>query len=162
MPSKGFTFIEVILVVVIIGVILVVSIPNLSQSYNFLQLQTTANNMGHLMRYAQSRSIVKQQKVKFVLEDAFKEYGLLQEKQKDDGLSQDSSEGEYMKIEGRWGGFIKIPDKITVTADKLSVLFFPDGQIEGTIIRLCNGRDCMVVSTQQQRGRVYVFYEKNQ
>ena len=61
MRPRGFTLVEILLVVMLIGLAAGLAVPNFSGSFSSLQLRETAENLGYLMRYAQSRAIIRRQ-----------------------------------------------------------------------------------------------------
>lgn len=152
--KKGFTLVEMLLVVVILGVLAAMTVPNFSKSFFGLKLQETTNNISYLMRYAQSRAITKNQQVRLVLDESSMHYWLLQ------GSSSgydENAQTDYQQIPNRWGRQFEIPLGITVEATNPTVEFYPDGKIEKVQIKVCYNDRCMIVSTETQRGKIHVF-----
>jgi Tfp pilus assembly protein FimT len=147
----GFTFVEILLVLVVLVVITSISIPNFSKSYNTLLLQTTVNDIAYLMRYAQSRAIIKKKTVRFIFGDHTMSYRIYQQ-----GTDTESPSG-YNPIRGRWGRTFNIPEGITVETTRPAINFYPDGQIKKGRINVCHKSKCMLISTEERRGRVQIF-----
>ena len=149
----GFTFVEILLVVILLGVVATISIPSFVQSYTKIQLENTAQDVAYLMRYAQSRAISRNQKVRFIFDESFKQYQLLE-------TVPDAEQEKFRSIAGRFGQAVTVPAEIAVHADKLAVDFSATGEIEKILIRVCREQECLLVSTQEQRGRVEILEEK--
>ena len=169
--GAGFTLIEILLVVAILGVIAGLSLPDFQKTYERIELSQAANNIAYLMRYAQSRSIIQRRNLQFICDSDGKRYWLTQEarlpiEEKGGGQARlpieekmggQGSRVSFEKLSGRWGRIFKIPREISVQAEDSSVSFSPDGKITRTEISLCRQSRCVVVSTKEQIGYVYVF-----
>ena len=155
----GFTFVEILLVLAVLVVITSISIPNFSKSYNTLLLQTTVNDIAYLMRYAQSRAIIKKKEIRFILGDQGMSYRIYQQGADTEKVSQeiDESPSGYNPIRGRWGRTFNIPGVITIETDNPAINFYPDGQVEKGRINVCYKSKCMLISTEERRGRVQIF-----
>ncbi|MFC1510607.1 GspH/FimT family protein [Candidatus Omnitrophota bacterium] len=160
MKQKGaFTLIEVLLVVVLLGVVAGLAIPNFSNSYKSLVLQNTAGDLAHLMRYAQSRSVMRRAKVDLVFGSAFDEYWL------EESLEANDTTGEsgHQQISGRWGRKKAVPEQCQMRGEQQRVIFYPDGKMDAVEISVCRQKreeeqgDCVIVSTQWQQGQVVVL-----
>ena len=158
---KGFTLIEILLVVVLLGIIAGAAFPSLGKSYTMMRLQVEANDLSYAMRYAQGKAIAEKRKHRLEFNSDFSKYFILEDSGNDVEFEgdEDSSyvDGEYRRFSGRRGRTFKIAEDITVDAAKQSVEFYPDGSIEKIQVNLCYGKKCLVVSTQEHRGRVQVL-----
>jgi len=154
--QKGFTLIELLLILVLLTVIIGLTVPNLSSTYNSLQLQRTAQDLGYLMQYAQSRAITKQSFTRLVFDDEHKTYWLEQEAE--DWVEDE--EGSFDRLSGRLGRNYRIPDGINIQAEEYVISFYPDGQIDKQRLSLCNDQKCFTISTQEQRGKVFIFEDE--
>ena len=143
---KAFTLAEMLLIMVLLSVTAALSLPNLGKSYSQLQLQNTVNQLSYTMRYAQSRAITKNKNIRLLFQQVSKKYQLLEEK-----------EQKYIPFKGQWGKPVALPREINIKPLDFSLDFYPNGAIEKVDIQLCKGKDCMVISTQQQRGQIEVF-----
>ena len=151
---KGFTFIEILLVVVLLGVLVAVSVPNLQASFKTLLLKDTAQDMATLMRYAQSRAIVKKTTIEFVYDDLARSYALFQS---DGGQDLDDGQRELKRISGKRGRDFRIPSEIECKTTDSRITFTPDGKMSYSRLYLCLSEKCMTVSTQDQAGRVLLL-----
>ncbi len=144
---KAFTLTEMLLIVVLLTVAAGLSLPNFSKSYTKLQLDTSVTTLTHMMRYAQSRAITQNKKIRLLFNDPTEKYQLFEEK-----------EEQYVPLNGRWGKVVSFPKGITVKPLHLSIDFFPRGEIEKTDVQICQDKDCAIVTTQQQRSQIEVLY----
>ena len=155
---KSFSLIELLLVVVILGVIAGLAIPNFSQTYANLQLQETAKNIAYVMRYAQSQAVIKQKNFRLEFDEPDKAYWLTQSLDEGQGKNTKTAEAFFERILGRNGRTFNIPDELTLEILKPFVEFSPNGDIEKMRIFLSNRKNkYFTVSTQEQTGYVLIF-----
>ena len=150
---RGFTFVEIILVVVVLGVLAAVAVPALSGSYRNLLVQNTAQDMAALMRYAQSRAITQDAEILLVFDQRRRSYRLKSLTSSDGSLDANAQDA----IPRRWGRTFRVPEELTVEIENQEIGFFPDGRISKARICICREDTCLTVSTREQRGRVLVF-----
>ncbi len=155
----GFTLVEILLVVLLLGVVAGLAVPNFSQLYSNLQLSEATKNVAFLMRYAQGRAIVKKNLHRLELDAVHNQCRLTQEV--DLGSDQGDEEVSFQPISGKMGQPLSIPEGIKMEADKPAILFYPDGKIEKVRLYLRDNRDSyFTVSTQDQFGYVQIFEGK--
>ncbi len=151
---KAFSLIELLLVIVLLGVVAAVSVPNFSKTYGRLRLKQTAENVQYLMNYAQSRAIIKNLSFRLQWEEGFRRCRLTEEAVRENGSPR---ERVFQKISGRWGREISFPSEIQVTSSLSQFEFYPDGTIDKGTISVCGQKNCYTISTQEKRGRVRMF-----
>ncbi len=156
--SRGFTLIEILLVVVLISVISAIAVPNFSQPYKNLQLKTATNDIAYLMRYAQSRAVSKNKKVRIEFSDGRQRYWLTEESQKGVGVA---TEEQFVKISSRLGRENNLGKDIRVEMQEENLIFYPDGTMDKRELSVCNLKKCFLISTKVQRGYVSVFEEES-
>ncbi len=152
---RGFTLIEIMLVVLLLGIIAGLAVPNLGRTYYRILLNQTTQQMAYVMRYAQSRAIIKKDQHEMVIDTERNRYYLTQEKISD--LSEYPSEPVFERISGRLGRNFEIPKTIQLQTADASIRFYPDGRIDKAVVSLCYQTQCLKISTQQQSGYVNVL-----
>ncbi len=150
---RGFSLIELILVVLLLSVIAGLAVPNFKQSFSNLKLNQTAKDLSYVMRYAQSRAVSKGIVIRLEFTSEMDRYHLTQ-------LSSKGSLGEYERFKGRMGREFEISDLIKIDFMEGNVTFFPDGTIEKKEINVCKEDRCLLISTKVQRGYVNVIEEE--
>lgn len=142
--SSGFTFLELIFVVVILVVITALAIPQFRNAFNYLQFQGFVSDTVSFARYGQARAITDR---------------------KTDRLSFDLKNG-YMMLESSVDGktwtaekFKPIPSFVSVTleGDDGEIKFYPDGTADGKKVTISgpSGKG-YVISTEAATGYVKV------
>ncbi|MCK5580304.1 MAG: hypothetical protein KAJ18_03435 [Candidatus Omnitrophica bacterium] len=160
--SGGFTFVEILLVVVLLGVVAGLSIPHFSQSYKTLQVQNIANNIVYLMRYAQSRAIIKNTTVRLVFDGPFERYWLEQAQEIGQG-----DEISFARIEGRWGRRFSVSQEVEVSMQDSFIKFYPDGKIDKNEASICRDvsqgkQDCVMITTKWQPGYIHLVKQQGE
>jgi len=155
--KKGFTLLEIWLVIIILAVAVAMTIPSFTRSFGQLELRDTANHLAYLMRYAQSRAIYTQRPLRLLFEEAMTYYRLEEAEKTSEEVAEDDEEDvDYRPVSGRFGRIHRIPRDISVHTESPFIVFTPDGRIEKTQINLCQAAQCLTVSTQNQSGQVIV------
>ena len=182
---RGFTLIELILVVFLIAVIAAAAVPNFSRTYQQMVLRQTADDLALVMRYAQSRAISKGVLHRLQLDLRGGRYWLTVV-----GKSGNPGNAKEETIPGRMGTVHQAPSSVQLdnaavvnaaaAAPKISggqdgtagpssspadfnsggaanVDFFPDGTMTKTAFSVCQLERCLIVSTQEQMGYVEIL-----
>ncbi|MFH1246100.1 MAG: hypothetical protein V1662_06430 [Candidatus Omnitrophota bacterium] len=126
----GFTFIELILVAVVILVLLGMGTPLFRGAFTGVQLQDSCQRLVQLMRWTQAKSITERRvyRVNFDFEKGA--FWL---------TAQDSQDNKkFSRITGRWAKTNKLPEGITVEGEDAILTFYPDGTADKESIRLCD------------------------
>ena len=151
---RSFTLVELLLVVILLGLVAALAIPNFNPAFTKFQLQETGKNITYLMRYAQSRAVMTKKTHQLVFDEERSAYWLLQEREDPDGESRQSFE----MVPGRYGRSFQIPKEISVEVQDQPIRFYPDGTIDKARIYVSNERkDYLTVSTLEQAGYVHLF-----
>ena len=151
--KRAFTFIEVVLVTVILLVLAATAVPNFTNTFRHYQLQNISKNMAHLMRYAQSRAITRNVYLKMIINEQDRTYQLLE----GGPANGEAANAVYERLKSRFGRKFRVPEEINVEATKHEVVFYPDGEIDKVRLGLCQEQMCKWLSTQEQRGHVWIF-----
>ncbi|MEK6715842.1 MAG: hypothetical protein AABY43_07385 [Candidatus Omnitrophota bacterium] len=135
-PSKdglsltGFTFIELLFIVIIIAVLVAVSFPNLRKSFNSIELNSFSREISAVINYLEQRSIVDLTMIHLNIDNEKKEYY---------AVKAESSE--------RFKTY-RIPEGIRIeTEGNDEIIFYPDGSIDKVTIRLINSDNQEVILT---------------
>ena len=166
---RAFSLVEIVLVVVLVAVIAGLAVPNYRRTFSRLALTETVQDIAYLMRFAQSRAIVRNTTVRMVFSDDRLDYWI--EESAEEQLEEDSAgkgsgspekPADFQRISGRLGRKHRIPHGLTISFAVSAVIFYPDGNIDRTRIEICRRKDCLTVSTQEQRGYVRIIDEMDE
>lgn len=153
--NRGFSLLEILLIVVILIIIASIAIPNFSPTYTKFQLQETTQDITYLMRYAQSRAITKNHYLRIEFADDFKSYWLTEGTSNGHGL-------DFQRLTGRLGRKFKVHEKINVVVPEQKIKFYPNGTADKIQINVCYDVRCLTISTQERRGSVKILDERNE
>ena len=156
LKESSFTLLEIILVVLIVAVIAGLTVPNFSKTYADIELKKGAEDLAYLMRYAQSRGVMKNIKTRLEFNPEFSEYWITEAVKDDEG----EQEKEFKRIPGRLGRRFNVPLGIKIELEDEFIYFYPDGSMDKEYIHVCNEKRCLVVSTKEKRGDVLVLEEE--
>ncbi len=155
---KGFTLIEILLVILLLTIVIGITIPNFSSSHKTLLLRTTVDHLAYLMRYAQSRAVAASREIHLEFNNDLSQYWLTEGPPREDDSDTAAGNSSFERLHGRFGQSFDIPEGITIKIeDGLGVSFYPDGRIEKKHIVVCRDETCFTVSTQEQRGYVQIY-----
>ncbi|MBL7170985.1 MAG: prepilin-type N-terminal cleavage/methylation domain-containing protein [Candidatus Omnitrophica bacterium] len=142
--SKGFTFLELLIVIIILGVIMGFSIPRFQGAFNNLQLKMAAHDLSQFFRYAQGEAARDERIHKIVVDNH--SYWLMVEKEDEDN--------EFERTSGRWGKTNIINKNIEVAAENDEIFFYPEGWIDRVEIGLKRGDASYTLTTKERQGYV--------
>jgi len=162
MNKKGFTLIEILIVITIIGLIMGIGIPTASRVFR-TNLKTTASQLAGIIRFAYDLSIVEQKTYRLVFDfsknayflevsngneevllessDEEKPFSLLSESEKKKASGFQAYPGDLgkpqllpnnLKIENIYD----VQRKVEQNTEVAYLYFFPQGQTQELIIRL--------------------------
>lgn len=127
---RCFTFLEMLVVIIIIGIITAVSTPQFRKTFDNLALENFVKDIYYLIRYLQA-SAIQEAGVYYL--------NINKDKAEFRGLYKEGA--EFKTPEGRLGKVYKAPAGVTISLEppeKTGVYFFPDGSIEKVTIILEN------------------------
>lgn len=117
---KGFTFVELLLVIIIIGILIAISLPNLKKTFNNLRLDNFSRELQAFMNYLHERSVVEGKIIYLNLDNDEKEiWARIQDAQ------------SRLKT-------LPLPDDIRIESENKEILFYPDGSIDNITIGVVN------------------------
>ncbi len=135
--NRGFTLLELILVMVIISTLLAVASPSLQGFFSSRRTDDAASNMLSLIKLARSLSISEGRIYRFNIDSDESLYWLTA-----------AEKGVYEKLNTEFGRSFLLPDDTTVTLDKQTdgksieqyIEFYPEGKAEPGTIKLTDMR----------------------
>ena len=119
---KGLTFIEILFVIIIIGILTGISLPQFRKTFNTLQLNSFSREFQAFMNYLCQRSIVEG-KIIYL------------------NIDIDNGKREYWaQVKGEINRLktYKVPDQMKIETQQKQIMFYPDGSIDKTTIKLIN------------------------
>jgi len=127
----GFTFVELFLVLLIVGIFIAISLPQLRQHYDDLRFTSFSRELQDFMNYLHQRSIVERKVILFHIDKTAKQYY-----------------GEYDGERFKNGD---IPDNVSIDFDVQGgdVYFYPNGDIDPVSIKLTGPVDKLIILTSK-------------
>lgn len=146
---KALTFIELLIVIIIIGVLAGVSTPLFSRSFDSLEIEGFVKDIYYLSRYLQSNAISQG---KIYLLEIDKDAGSFLPVYKEGGGNRN--------INGRFGKPLNAPEGVTVScepAESSGIYFYPDGSTDKATVTFRNRRgDNISLVTKGVSGEIKV------
>ncbi len=137
--KRGFTYIELLLVIIILGILTSISAPSFKNSFNDLKLNNSAKRIAILIKQLQAHAFSRTEI--FCLEVRSQE-GVLQ---------------PLSKVNFRWQPLktrdiktVILPQGINLLLspkDKMRIYFYPDGSIDKTDVILESGKNRKIILT---------------
>ena len=119
---SGFTFVELLVVIIIIGVLATLSVPKFRTAFDNFELENFVREIYSLSRYLQA-SAISQGKIHY-----------LEINKEAQEFQASSMEGDELKqVPGRFGKAYKAPSGINISIDppeKNGVYFYPDASTD--------------------------------
>jgi prepilin-type N-terminal cleavage/methylation domain-containing protein len=124
---KAFTFIELLIVIIITGILAAVAIPRFERTYAGFELNNFVKDISYLTRYLQQASV-----------SSAKVYRLdIVEKEPAQLKAFYKADSGFLAIAGKFGKLYK-SGRINIStvepADKTSIFFYPDASIDSATI----------------------------
>jgi len=129
--KTGFTYIELIIVIVILGVLIGLSIPQFKKTFAYFELENFTKNIYLLCNYLQSASISETKIICLNFLEETREF-------KPSFLKED---GQWETLKTRSARLYKVPEKIALEitpVNKNQIFFYPDGSIDNLTILFKN------------------------
>jgi len=125
MKKRGFTLIELMLVVIIMGILTAVGVPRFKKTYDRFEFENFSRNIYYLIQYLQNSAIAEK-----------KIYYLNIDQDKAEFAASCLENGEVTALKGRFSKIIKAPEAIQVNVEPEAeyICFFPNGKIDSLSI----------------------------
>lgn len=117
---KALTFVELLFVVAIIGIVAGISLPRFRKTFDNLRLNAVSQELQSFINYLSQRAIVEGEVIYLNIDDGNKEYWAWLKDRKD-----------RLKT-------YQIPAQIRIEVEQEQILFYPDGTIDKVTIKLIN------------------------
>lgn len=150
--TTAFTLVEILIAIVIVSIMAAVAVPNVGRQYDDFVLRQSAQDMAYLIRYGQSRAVMKGLPHRVNVDKQTGKYWLTYNLSKDAVRSPQVME----PVPGRMGRVFRVPPEIRIESDFTKIELTPDGGIEKVKFVVCAKDQCLTISTQKQRGYVHV------
>jgi prepilin-type N-terminal cleavage/methylation domain-containing protein len=125
--TKGLTFIEILFVIIIIGILMGISLPRFRNTFNSLQLVSFSGELQTFMNYLQQRAVIESRVIYLDIDNGNRQYRAC------------SGEKEKNILKA-----YQLPDEIKIETDKEKINFYPDGSIDKVTLKIIN-RDSQYV-----------------
>ncbi len=121
---KGYTLIEVLLVVVLFGIVATAVFPNLKQFYGRAVFDSTVQRLLKTVEYARARAVMENTFLRLSCNTAEQTYELQIQSRPDQGRE------EFIPLGGKFGRRYHLPENVHfMTGTTEEVFFNPDGSI---------------------------------
>ncbi|MBF0485091.1 MAG: GspH/FimT family pseudopilin [Candidatus Omnitrophica bacterium] len=118
MKKTGFTFIELLFVIMIIGVLVAVAVPRLKDAFDTMELSTGALRLQTFMNYLRERAIVDGKVISLRIDNIAGQYW---------GKAKDDD--KILKSES-------FPKDLEITGNNGQVQFYPNGAIDKAELKI--------------------------
>lgn len=134
---RGYTFIEILFVVIIVGILVAVSLPGFRNTFSNLQLNNASSQLQSFMNYLAERAVVEGKIIYFNIDSENKEF-----------LAKVKDTPVPLKT-------YSLPKDMAIETDRKQVFFYPDGSIDNVTVKLTHPNNKSVtLTTKGVYGRV--------
>lgn len=148
--NNGFTLLELSLVILVIGIILALVLPNLGIPKAKLEREKEIGKISQTIKYLYNLSQVQNEEISLLFDlDGNKFWAIPFTGKDDDGIIRPALQemaGEYLVPEKRLSSSLKIEDIINSEGNKITkgimpLIFHPSGFVEPATIHLIDGKE---------------------
>lgn len=119
-PKRSFTYLELLVVLIIIGIVAGVSIPRFRSTFDNFELENFAKNIFYLSQHLQAEAITQKNIYCLNISLESKEFW---------GTARSAQDGAFRKLAGRFSRHYKAPENCEISlepAGQAEIFFFPD------------------------------------
>ena len=145
----AFTLIELMLVTVIIVVLVILSTPLFTRTYEDLKLTTAAREMAAVIRFCHERAIFEKRHYRLVINLKEGYYRVYIENPEGEGM---------VPLRGRWGRRFRLPVSAKFETEIERIDCLPDGYMTQSSIRINTAKgNSRTILTEEATGLVKVY-----
>ena len=153
-PNRGYTLIELSLIMLLIGVILVFVLPKLG-NIGDAKLRTTARQLAGKIQSLYDESVLKKKPYQIVFDITNRTYSFSQVSEEESPIFSDS-ENETGLSDRVYIKDIVMETEGRITDGKVAIRFYPDGYVEKNTIHLSDGKKDYTLVTSPLTGKVKI------
>jgi prepilin-type N-terminal cleavage/methylation domain-containing protein len=136
-PHKAFTFIEILIVILIISTLAVLAAPQFRNTFNTLALNSFVKDIYYLAQYLKESAVSKGVIYCLNIETDKEEPQIYAT-----WRSKDASGESWLRLQGRFAKTYKAPKGVAIFSitpvDKKNIYFYPDGSCDSVAIVFAN------------------------
>ena len=153
---RGFTLLEVLIVLSIVAVLAGTSVPMFRRTFNGLQLEVFSYDLSRLLEYAGRRAVATGALMRVHFAAGGRQYWLLQRDEISPGPgSGPGLESQFQRVPSRYGQTHAVPETVTLVPGASDVTFYPDGRADAfEALILDHQREGYRLTTHVWTGRV--------
>ena len=145
---RGFTFVEILIVVLIILLITSMAVPLFSRSFSRIQFQNTTENFVALCEYARASAVLKGQTLWICIDASKNTYWLAKYYNTESGIV-------FSPFHGKYGHPQKVPENISITTTEDKIPFQPDGEsVEAEIVFRNSNNNLTTIEIYEISGKI--------
>lgn len=143
--KTGFTFLELVFVVLIMSVLTGISVPLFRKTYSNMQLVQSCSDLSGALNFARQNAILNRNEYRLVLNTDDSSFWI-------EYKALEADKPVFKKIEGKFGKIYYLPKNLKITADKNILTFYPNGRSDIITIVITNNLKSYTFSTEGTAG----------